>query len=133
MFRGLKLPVLYAVEALLLPLAAAGFFATTSFVAAKPIASLSLQGKALPIGWEAAVPNHGGYYQWYAMANHPALSAFSVLLLALAVLALHHVRKAQALQAGNSHHLLARVLVVLPAALTAYWFIFHIAAPVAPA
>jgi len=63
MLKQLKFPLIYIVEFLLwLPLLA-GFAITTSFLAAKPIATLDLQGKSLPASWEAAVLNHGRFLE----------------------------------------------------------------------
>jgi hypothetical protein len=93
--KNLKFPLIYVIESLLyLPLMAA-FYAMISFVEAKPIASLDLQGKLLPATWEAAVPSHGKFLQGYLISNHPlAFSAIVVVLLS-AALGLVFVQKAQ--------------------------------------
>ena len=139
MFRNLKFPLLYVIEGILLPLMICGFFVTASFYAARPLASLDLHGKALPANWEAAVPNHGGYYGWYLLTNHPVLFTLGLLLWLVPLVTLNLVRKAQVLQrqeAGasrNTAHAIARALVVAAFMLTAYWFVFHVTVIVKPA
>lgn len=138
MFQRLKFPLLYVMEGLLLSLMFSGFFVTISFCVAKPIASLDLQGRALPASWEAAVPNHGGYYGWYLLANHPVLFTLGVLLWLAPIAALHFVHEAQLIQrqeieANGRAHAIARAFVVAAFMLTVCWFVFGVAVVVKPA
>ena len=70
----LKRVGLYVLEALcFIPLLAA-FFSIVSFMAAKtPAEVVASGGPPLPATWEVGVPNHGSYYEWYAISNHPGL------------------------------------------------------------
>jgi len=138
MLQNLKFPLLYILEGLLAPLPVSGFFVSVSFLVAKPVKSLDLHGKALPTGWEAAVPNHGGYYEWVLVANHPILFAAGLALLLAPGAALYQIRKAQVLQReqatmSSTAHSIARVFPMATFALAAYWFVFHVAAIIKPA
>jgi len=138
MLQNLKFPLLYILEGLLAPLTMSGFFVSISFLAAKPVKNLDLQGKALPNGWEAAVPNHGGYYEWVLVANHPILFAAGLALLLAPGVALYQVHKAQAFQreqatVSSTAHSIARIFPIATFALAAYWFVFHVAATIKPA
>src|SRR5688572_14572971 len=98
MLKQLKFPLIYIVEFLLwLPLLA-GFAITTSFLAAKPIATLDLQGKSLPASWEAAVLNHGRFLEGYLISSHPFTFSLGLALLAASIAVLYLVHKAQAFQ-----------------------------------
>jgi hypothetical protein len=98
MLTNLKFPLLYAVEVLLwLPLLAT-FYGAISFVAAKPVASLDLQGKSLPAGWEAAVPTHGKFLQGHLVSSHPVAFASIIAVLLASAFLLYRVHRAQAAQ-----------------------------------
>lgn len=112
MLKELKFPLLYALELLLWAPLLAAFYGVVSFVAAKPIDSLNLQGLALPAHWEAAVPNHGKYLQGYLVANHPLAFSVVVAVLLCCISLLYRVHKAQRAQresAGDSGALAHRV------------------------
>lgn len=112
MLRQLKFPLIYAVELLLWAPLLAAFYGMVSFVAAKPIPRLDLQGKALPAHWEAAVPNHGKYLQGYLVSNHPVAFSLVVAVLLCTMFLLYRVHKAQGAQrqaAGESGAVAHRV------------------------
>lgn len=118
MFVNLKFPLSYLLEALLWPPLIAAFYGVVSFVAAKPVASLQLQGKALPPSWEAAVPNHGGFLQGYLISSNPVAFAAIVAAAAGCAFLLYHARRAQAAQrvavgpAGAKAHLVANACLI---------------------
>lgn len=138
MFRQLKFPLVYVLEGVLFPLMFSGFFVTTSFMMAKPPAGLDFHGKSLPAGWEAAVPSHGRFYEWYLMANHPILFVLGILFWLAPLVPLYRLHKAQAVQRqedGESRrtaHAVASACVIVALMLTSYWFVFHVAAGVIP-
>src|ERR1700733_2071677 len=68
--RDLKFPWLYVLEVLLLVPLMGAFVGVISFLAARPVGSLDLKGRALPAGWTAAYPNHGRYLRGYLIADH---------------------------------------------------------------
>jgi hypothetical protein len=51
------------------------FFGTLGFLNALPA---NLSDRSLPIGWEAAIPNHGALIRWYLRENHPVAFGFTV-------------------------------------------------------
>lgn len=53
------------------------------FFAITPEEALEQGLQPIPVGWEAGVPNHGSYYRWFTIAEHPIL--FGVSLLGLIV------------------------------------------------
>jgi hypothetical protein len=139
MLKTLKFPWLYIIELVLwLPLLA-GFATTVAFVAAKPIASLDLQGRSLPVTWEAAVANHGKFLEGYLIAKHPAAFAFGVLLLLGAAALLYPVYKAQLWQRqsdGESRlaaHKIAHVCVAAALVALGYFLLNHYLVGVSPA
>lgn len=81
MFSHLRFPLVYVLEAIIWVPLLTSFAAVVSFVAAEPIATLSLNGGHLPSSWNAAVPNHGAYMRGYLISDHPF--AFSVSLIGL--------------------------------------------------
>ncbi|UOS99255.1 hypothetical protein LZZ50_02430 [Xanthomonas arboricola] len=126
MLKNVKFPLLYVVELLIwLPLLIS-FYVTSTFLAAKPIATLDLQGKSLPTGWEAAVPSHGKFLQGYLISNHPAAFGCSAVIMVGLAFLLYRVNRAQTVQraeAGsrsNRSHLIANGLVFATLALIAY-------------
>ncbi|CAD7374220.1 hypothetical protein [Xanthomonas arboricola] len=126
MLKNVKFPLLYIVELLIwLPLLIS-FYITSTFLAAKPIATLDLQGKSLPAGWEAAVPSHGKFLQGYLISNHPAAFGCSAVIMVGLAFLLYRVNRAQAVQraaAGsrsNRSHLIASCLVFATLALIGY-------------
>jgi len=117
MLKSLKFPIIYVVELLLwLPLLA-GVAITASFLAAKPLASLDLQGKALPAHWEAAVSSHGQFIQGHLMSSSPGYFWFGAALVVASTAFLYPVHKAQAFQRQSASptlktaHTVAHVLV----------------------
>ena len=65
---------------LLLPI---GGLTTWSFVVAKTPAEVAKEGgPPMPSDWEAGVFNHGAYYRWCTIANHPMLFGLSVAAIA---------------------------------------------------
>ena len=104
MLKYLRFPLLYAIELLLWLLLLAGFANTASFLAAKPIASLGLQGKSLPPSWEAAVPNHGRFLEGLLFSSHPYRFALGLALIALSAVALYLVSRAQVAQRQAADH-----------------------------
>jgi hypothetical protein len=132
MLKNLKFPLLYVVTTLLwLPLVAA-FCGTVSFLAAEPIASLDLQGKSLPAGWEAAVPNHGKFLQGYLISNHPVAFSLSVTALLGSAFLLYLVQRAQMAQlkeagaSGAAAHKVAQACVVAVLAALGYFLVMHV-------
>ncbi|UUF00112.1 hypothetical protein NDY24_10805 [Xanthomonas hortorum pv. pelargonii] len=126
MLKNMKFPLLYVVELLLwLPLIVS-FYATSTFLSAKPIAALDLQGKSLPAGWEAAVPSHGKFLQGYLISNHPAAFGCSAVIMAGSAFLLYRVNRAQAVQRaaadsrGNRSHLIANGFVFATLAMIGY-------------
>ena len=139
MLKTLKFPWLYIIELVLwLPLLA-GFVTTVAFVAAKPIASLDLQGRSLPATWEAAVSNRGKFLEGYLISNHPTAFAFGVLLLLGAAVALYPVYKAQLSQRqsdGESRvtaHKIAHVCVAVALMGLSYFLFTQYLVGVSPA
>jgi hypothetical protein len=117
MLKQLKFPYIYIVEFLIwLPLLT-GFAITASFLAARPIATINLQGKSLPTSWEAAVANHGRFLEGYLISSHPLAFCFGLALLAASIAVLYAVHKEQAFQRqsdGPSHrtaHMIANFAV----------------------
>ncbi len=56
-----------------------GFFLTVSFVSAITPHEAALTGDAvMPTHWEAGIMNHGEYYRWYTISNHPILFGISL-------------------------------------------------------
>ena len=50
------------------------FFCLVNFFAAvTPEEALRRGYQPIPSGWEAGVMNHGKYYEWYSIQNHPLL------------------------------------------------------------
>ena len=138
MLKTSRFPILYVVEFLLwLPLLA-GFAITASFLAAKPIGSLDLQGKSLPSSWEAAVANHGKFFEGFLISSHPLAFGLGLALLAVSAAILYPIHKAQALQrqaAGASHktaHNIAHFLVAAFVIAIAYLAFAQILVSVAP-
>jgi hypothetical protein len=132
MLKKLKFPLIYLAELLLWLPIIAGFYTTISFVAAKSIASLDLQGKSLPTTWEAAVHNHGSFLQGYLIANHPIAFALGILSLFGPAIPLYFVHKAQVWQrqeaktASASAHTIAHLCVVALLAAIGYFVISHV-------
>ena len=63
------------------------FFSTVSFlVAITPEEALARGGATMPTHWEAGVMNHGEYYQWYTIGNHPFFFALSLTALVCSIL-----------------------------------------------
>jgi hypothetical protein len=132
MLKNLKFPLIYAVETLLwLPLMAA-FYGTVSFLAAKPIVSLDLQGRSLPAGWEAAVPNHGKFLQGYLISNHPAAFSLTIAVLLGSAFLLYLVQRAQMAQrkeagaSGATAHKVAHACVFAVLAVLGYFLVTHV-------
>lgn len=108
------------------------FYGAMSFLATQPIASLELQGKALPAGWEAAIPNHGKFLQGYLISNHSVIFALTIALLVGTSLLLYQVQKAQSVQreasgsAGAKAHTLAHSCVFAVLALAGYLLVTQV-------
>lgn len=132
MLKNLKFPLIYAAEALLWFPLLAGFYGVASFLAAKPVANLDLQGKSLPADWEAAIPNHGRFVEGHLISNHPAAFIAIIALLVTSAFVLYRVHKAQVDQrqaAGSSGaraHAIARGCVFAALAVLAYLFLTRV-------
>jgi hypothetical protein len=121
MIKAMRFPLLYILEAVLFIPLCAGFVATVSFAAARPMAELDLQGRTLPATWEAAIPNHGRFLQGYLVANHPiAFSAVIVTLLGSAV-ALYWVHREQMAQRAAAQGRILRAHQIANACTFAFW------------
>ncbi len=60
-------------------LAGCGLVTTLSFVVAKtPQEAVLAGGPQMPSSWEVGVLNHGSYYEWYSISQHPFLFVLSV-------------------------------------------------------
>src|SRR5262245_41688333 len=117
MLKNLKFPLIYFDEVMFwLPLMA-GFFITSVFLMSEPLSSMDLQGKALPSSWEAAISNHGNFFEGYLIANHPLAFAGGLILLLASAALLYPVHKAQRHQhqAASSNekrfHTIAQLIV----------------------
>jgi hypothetical protein len=65
------------------------FFAVVSFTQAEPSSIVRARhGVDIPSHWTAVVWNHGSYYRWYTIKDHPRLFALSVLGLVAGVVPL---------------------------------------------
>ena len=54
------------------------FFATVSFYVAESRDQIIKKGYNIPHTWEAGVMNHGDYYEWYLMSEHPYYFMLSI-------------------------------------------------------
>ncbi|WP_379654255.1 hypothetical protein [Pseudoxanthomonas sp. UC19_8] len=98
MFNRLPFPLVYVLEVLLAAPLFASFYLVVAFVASQPADAVRATGAAIPTGWEAAVPNHGGYIRGFLPSAHPVLlCASTIALLAFGVIA-WQLRLAQAAQ-----------------------------------
>lgn len=111
MFTKLKFPLLYLVQALLWIPFLASFCAINAFFGT-PVAELSLDGKSLPAGWEAAIYSHGQYLQGFLISEHPIAFALTIIVLVGSVFLLHKVQKAKSVQreAGGPSMALAHTI-----------------------
>jgi hypothetical protein len=136
MLRDLKFPFLYVLEALLLIPLFAGFIGTVAFVAAKPMASLDLNGKSLPPDWAAAYPNRGRYLRGFLIADHPMGFIAVVLVVFASVVMLYLVHKAQLSQLAASGspraHKFARGIVFGVWVVLSYTLVMHVLVGVYP-
>lgn len=138
MLKNLKFPLLYVAEFVVwLPLAGS-FYWSALFWAARPVSSFQLGGKSLPLGWEAAVANHGKYLQGYSVDSHPIEFFCSVAMLIVFAVLLYPLRKAQAEQAKNEgaegagRHKAANLLVMGALVATAYFAYSRVLVGVSP-
>ena len=102
----LRFPVVHIVQLLCGLVWLASFFATISFLVALPVVHGKVGTTSVPVSWEAAVPNHGKYYQWYLIDGHILFFFAVVAVLALsfaASVALAKIRKASQ-QTDKLHH-----------------------------
>ena len=137
MFRGLKFPLLYVLEAILLPFQAGGFLSLPRslllnlwLVSTFTTRPCRLAGKPLFLITVAITS---------VISDHPVLFALGILFLFLPTAVIYQVRKAQALQrqeaeaSSNTAHAIAGAFVFATFIFTAYWLVFHLAAIVKPA
>lgn len=129
MFNRLPFPWAYVLEVLLAAPLFASFYLVVAFVASQPADAVRATGAAIPMGWEAAVPNHGGYTRGFLPSAHPVLLCASVLaLFAFGVIA-WQLRLAQAAQRRTSlpervtHHKVAAAVTFGAWALVAWLFV----------
>jgi hypothetical protein len=99
MLERLRFPWIYVVELVLWIPLAAGFVATVTFLASKPVIELELGGRSLPPTWEAAVPNHGRFLEGYLVSGHPVAFGAALALLFASAALLYPVHKEQLRQA----------------------------------
>lgn len=102
----LRFPIVHIVQLLCGLVWLASFLATISFLVALPVVHGKVGTSSVPASWEAAVPNHGKYYQWYLIDGHILFFFAVVALLALsfvASVALAKIRMASR-QADKLHH-----------------------------
>ncbi|TBV72244.1 hypothetical protein [Pseudoxanthomonas winnipegensis] len=102
MFNRLPFPWVYVLEVLLAAPLFASFYLVVAFAASQPADAVRATGAAIPTGWEAAVPNHGGYIRGFLPSAHPVLlCASTIALLAFGVIA-WQLRLAQAAQSRSA-------------------------------
>lgn len=128
----LSFPWIYVIEVLLwLPLLGA-FFALASFLAAQPAIELLAAGKPIPTGWEAAVKNHGMYYEWYLISTHVLLFGITVAVFIGAAIGMFVVRRTEKLllEHGDPQvtkwHVPANFAVMAIVAGLGYLFLFKV-------
>ena len=127
----LKFPLIYVLELASWVLLVSSFASVVSFSAAKPIAELIRLGAAVQPSWEAAVQNHGKFYQWYLIANHPvafgaslcALVGGAVTTIAIQRAALN-IRRAEGAP-GAKRHEIARACIVFAPMIAATIYLSH--------
>jgi hypothetical protein len=72
----------------------AAFFCTISFLVADTRAqALAERQISLPPTWEVGVWNHGSYYEWYSIAQHPLLFGMSLAWLVASSAAMSYVER----------------------------------------
>lgn len=98
MFKNLRFPLAYVLELLTAPLLFISFYIVVAFAASEPAASLRASGAVIPAGWEAALPNHGGYLRGFSITSHPALFAMAVAVAVVSGFISWQLRLAQASQ-----------------------------------
>ena len=134
----LKFPMAKIDELILRALSLNGLFVTFFFLVAKPVVGLDLHGGPLPTSWEAAVPNHGGYFQWYLIATHPALFVAGLLLFLVPTYVLYKARGHNDLQvespeASPKTRTITRVFGIAAFVLIGAWWALHVVATIYPA
>jgi hypothetical protein len=136
MLSRLPFPLIYVLEALVVVPVLGGLVGVTSFLAAKPVASLDLHGKHLPATWEAAVPNHGNFLRGHLISNHPVAFAAFVALLIASGIALYLIHRAQLAQRSAAQgaqlrlHNIANAFVFAVWGLYGYILVMHLLAGV---
>lgn len=98
MLTKLKFPWLYVLELVVWAPLIASFIAITLFIGAETPGSPELQGKALPVGWEAAVSNRGNYLRGYLIENHLFVFVLLLFSLAASTVLLFFIHRAQMAQ-----------------------------------
>ena len=68
------------------------FFASVFFYVAEPHDQIIKRGYSIPNSWEAGVMNHGEYFEWYSMAEHPYYFILSIGTLIAALLFLLYMQ-----------------------------------------
>jgi hypothetical protein len=128
----LRFPWLYVLEAVLWLPVTGGAMSVLSFLNAESAAELLAKGKAIPPGWEAAVRNHGFYYEWHLISTHVFHFIASLVVAVGAAIAISLIRKTEhaLLKAADPQikkwHVLANVLVTLVVVGVSYLFVVKI-------
>jgi len=105
----LRFPVVHIAQLLCGLIWLASFFATISFLVALPVVHGKVGTSSAPASWEAAVPNHGKYYQWFLIDDHLMFFFVVIAVAALsfaASVALAKICKASQ-QTDKLHHPIA--------------------------
>ena len=82
MLKRLPFPIVYILEPLLAVPLFASFYLVIAFAASQPAEAIRATGAVIPVNWEAALPNHGGYLRGFLPSAHPFLFSASVVSLA---------------------------------------------------
>jgi hypothetical protein len=72
----------------------AAFICVVSFVVSDtPAQALAQRRVVFPATWEAGVWNHGSYYEWYSLAQHPILFIMSLVWFAASIAAMSYAQR----------------------------------------
>jgi hypothetical protein len=134
MFKRLPFPLAYVLEPLLAVPLFGSFYLVVAFLASKPADAVRATGAVIPVGWEAAVPNHGGYLRGFLPSAHPILLSAAVASLIAFGLIAWQLRLAQAWQQRTTtpeqarRHKIAAAVTFAAWALVA-WLLFMFGLP----
>jgi hypothetical protein len=126
----LRFPFLHMAKAVLSAAAGAGFFSFVSFFVAVPVIDGTINGVHVSPLWEAAVNNHGHYYQWLLLDRHRLLFGTVTLLwlICLTVLGIveRQSKRAEATDRarGRFVYWAADFLSFIAFGVTAWYFVF---------